>query len=123
MLLNTIFFPELNFQMAKFLFEYETPRVVTVHHIPLGILRLVLQSCVFAFVLLYQLWYSKGYQSFDIVASSVTTKVDISRSNEQNKSINKTNLNIKFPGYCSLKNYLILTFILTGEGALSLGAY
>ena len=63
------------FQIAKFLFEYETPRVVTIHHIPLGILRLVLQTSVFAFVLLYQLWYSKGYQSFDIVASSVTTKV------------------------------------------------
>ena len=43
----------------------------------LGILRLVLQSSVFAFVLLYQLWYTKGYQSFDIVASSVTTKVSI----------------------------------------------
>ena len=65
------------FQIAGFLFEYETPRVVTIHHIPLGILRLVLQTSVFAFVLLYQLWYSKGYQSFDIVASSVTTKVRI----------------------------------------------
>ena len=61
--------------MMKYLFEYETPRVVTLRHVHLGILRLLLQVSVLAFVLLYQLWYTKGYQSFDVVSSSVTTKV------------------------------------------------
>ena len=55
--------------------EYETPRVVTVRHIPLGILKLVMQVCVLAFVLVFQLWHAKGYQTFAQVESSVTTKV------------------------------------------------
>ena len=57
--------------------EYETPRVVTVRHIPLGILKLVMQVCVLAFVLVFQLWHAKGYQTFAQVESSVTTKVQI----------------------------------------------
>merc|ERR1712141_282820 len=44
--------------------EYETPRVVTVRHIPLGILKLVMQISVLAFVLVFQLWHAKGYQTF-----------------------------------------------------------
>ena len=56
-------------------FEYETPKVVTIQNVPLGILRLLLQSLVIAFVVLYQLWYARGYQEFAEVESSVTTKV------------------------------------------------
>ena len=55
--------------------EYETPRVVTVRHIPLRILKLMMQICVLAFVLVFQLWHTKGYQTFTQVESSVTTKV------------------------------------------------
>ena len=43
-------------------FEYETPKVVTIQNVPLGILRLMLQLCVIAFVVVYQLWYARGYQ-------------------------------------------------------------
>lgn len=56
-------------------FEYETPKVVTIQNVPLGILRLLLQLLVVAFVVLYQLWYARGYQEFAEVESSVTTKV------------------------------------------------
>ncbi len=56
-------------------FEYETPKVVTIQSVPLGILRLLLQLLVIAFVVVYQLWYAKGYQEFAEVEASVTTKV------------------------------------------------
>ena len=56
-------------------FEYETPKVVTVQNVPLGILRLLLQTAVIAFVVIYQLWYARGYQEFAEVEASVTTKV------------------------------------------------
>lgn len=56
-------------------FEYETPKVVTIQNVPLGILRLCLQMLVIGFVVLYQLWYARGYQEFAEVESSVTTKV------------------------------------------------
>ena len=56
-------------------FEYETPKVVTVQNVPLGILRLFLQILVISFVVFYQLWYAKGYQEFAEVEASVTTKV------------------------------------------------
>ena len=57
------------------LFEYETPKVVTVHKLPLGIFRRLLQLAIISFVVLYQLWYMKGYQEFADVEASVTTKV------------------------------------------------
>ena len=56
-------------------FEYETPKVVTVQNVPLGILRLLLQTAVIAFVVVYQLWYAKGYQEFAEVEASITTKM------------------------------------------------
>ena len=56
-------------------FEYETPKVVTVQNVPLGILRLLLQTTVIAFVVIYQLWYARGYQEFAEVETSLTTKI------------------------------------------------
>lgn len=56
-------------------FEYETPKVVTVRNVPLGILRLLLQILVVSFVVFYQLWHARGYQEFAEVEASVTTKV------------------------------------------------
>ena len=56
-------------------FEYETPKVVTVQNVPLGILRLLLQILVVSFVVFYQLWYARGYQEFTEVEASVTNKV------------------------------------------------
>lgn len=48
---------------------------MTVQNVPLGILRLLLQTAVIAFVVIYQLWYARGYQEFAEVEASVTTKV------------------------------------------------
>ena len=56
-------------------FEYETPKVITVKNVPMGILRLILQTMVICFVLVYQLWWARGYQEFDAVEASITTKV------------------------------------------------
>ena len=56
-------------------FEYETPKLVKVHNIKLGALRLILQLLVIAFVVIFQLWYARGYQEFAEIESSLTTKV------------------------------------------------
>ena len=60
---------------GSIMFEYETPKVVTVKNVPMGILRLILQTCALCFVVLYQLWYARGYQTFLDVEASVLTKV------------------------------------------------
>ena len=60
---------------GSFVFEYETPKVVTVKNVPMGILRLVLQATCIGFIVFFQLWYSRGYQTFLDVEASVTTKV------------------------------------------------
>ena len=49
---------------GTFFFEYETPKVVSIQNVPLGILRVVLQLLVIAFVVVFQLWYSQGYQGW-----------------------------------------------------------
>ena len=62
-------------KFINFFFEYETPRVVTIRNVRLGIFRLLLQVGVLTFVLAFQLGYRKGYQATDAAESSVTTKV------------------------------------------------
>ena len=57
------------------LFEYDTPKVVTIKNYPMGILRLVLHTSCLCFIFLYQLWYARGYQEFVGVETSLTTKV------------------------------------------------
>ncbi len=61
--------------LCSCLFEYETPKVITVKNVPMGILRLVLQTACIGFIVIFQLWYSRGYQTFLDVEASVTTKV------------------------------------------------
>ena len=56
-------------------FEYETPKVITVKNVPMGILRLVLHTVCIGFILIYQLWYARGYQEFTEVETSLTTKI------------------------------------------------
>ena len=57
------------------LFEYETPKVIKVKNVPLGILRLVIQILIIIFTFTYELWYARGYQEFIEIRSSLTTKV------------------------------------------------
>ena len=56
-------------------FLSETPKVVAVKSVPLGILRLTLNISLIAFVFLYEFWYARGYQNFTEVHSSTTVKV------------------------------------------------
>ena len=62
-------------KLCSCFFEYETPKVITVKNVPMGILRLLLQTIIISFIAIFQLWYSRGYQTFLDVEASVTTKV------------------------------------------------
>ena len=57
------------------LFFSETTKVVKVKNVPLGILRLVLNSVLVCFVVMYQMLYSKGYQAFTEGQTSLSIKV------------------------------------------------
>ena len=61
--------------MKSFLFEYQTPKVVTVTNIPLGILKTSVHLGIIIFVIIYNIWYARGYQQFIDIETSVTTKV------------------------------------------------
>ena len=56
-------------------FSMETAKVVKVDNIPLGILKFLLQICCVLFVVVYQLWYTGGYQSHAPVEPCLTTKI------------------------------------------------
>ena len=56
-------------------FEYETPKVITVKNVPMGILRAMIVMSTMSFLLYAQLYVGRGYQSFCDSESSVTTKV------------------------------------------------
>ena len=56
-------------------FLSETPKVVAVKSVPLGVLRIVLNISLVAFVFVYEFWYARGYQNFIEVHSSTTVKV------------------------------------------------
>jgi len=62
-------------KLLNYVIEYETPKVVTVHNVSIGLIRRGLQILVVLYVTLYQLWYAQGYQEFSTVESSTTTKV------------------------------------------------
>ena len=62
-------------RLPNSLCEYETPRVVTVRYVPLGVLKHIVQILVVVVYITYHLLYSKGFHSFAQVKSSVTTKV------------------------------------------------
>ena len=61
--------------LGSFFFENETAKVVKIKNVPLGILRIIVHSIVVAFVVVYELWYARGYQEFAVVETSLTTKV------------------------------------------------
>ena len=62
-------------RLTNSLFEHETPRVVTVRYVQLGLLKLIVQILVLSLYIAYHLSYSKGFHTFAQVKSSVTTKV------------------------------------------------
>ena len=66
---------DLRASFCSFLFEHETPKEVIVRNEPLGYVRLVLHTFTISFVVLYQLWYARGYQEFTEVESCLTMKI------------------------------------------------
>ena len=76
--------------VKTFVFEFETPKALKVKSlpkdhwffdgsnnfpIPMGSLRLICHGLVFAFLIFFQLCYSRGYQRFGTAESSATTKI------------------------------------------------
>ena len=64
-----------NIRLPECIFEYETPKVITVKNKPWGIFRLVVQTSILMFIFGFQLWYSRGYQAFSDIESSETNKL------------------------------------------------
>ena len=62
-------------RFLKSFFEYETPKVVTVYSVPLGLIRILIQVITITFVFAHNIWYVRGYQEFSECESSVTLKI------------------------------------------------
>ncbi|XP_055353255.1 P2X purinoceptor 4-like isoform X2 [Paramacrobiotus metropolitanus] len=59
----------------SFLFQYETPRLVTVRSARIGIIYRVVQACIISYLIGYVFVYTKSYQEFDLAESSVVSKI------------------------------------------------
>ncbi|CAH8562070.1 P2X purinoceptor 4 [Schistosoma haematobium] len=57
------------------LFEYETPKLVQISNIRIGVTQRLLQLVILIYVVCWVMIYEKGYQENDIAKSAVTTKV------------------------------------------------
>ena len=57
------------------LFEHETPKLIKVKSTSLGVVRLIINALIITFIIIYELWYARGYQKFEEIESSLTTKV------------------------------------------------
>lgn len=72
--------------------EYDTPKIVHIQSKKVGFINRVLQAAIITYIVVYVIWWKKGYQEFDKVVSATTTKL---------KGIavtNCTELNITVPG-------------------------
>ncbi|XP_041053749.1 P2X purinoceptor 1 isoform X1 [Carcharodon carcharias] len=61
--------------ISNFLFEYDTPRMVTVKNRRIGLIFRLIQLGVLAYIIGWVFIYEKGYQSTDTTISSVSVKV------------------------------------------------
>ncbi|XP_067864031.1 P2X purinoceptor 1 isoform X2 [Heptranchias perlo] len=91
--------------ISDFFFEYETPRMVTVRNIKVGLIFRFVQLAVLAYIIGWVFIYEKGYQSTDSIISSVTVKV---------KGIGFTNLSNIGPKVLDVVDY---TFPSQGSGS------
>ncbi|KAJ6655723.1 hypothetical protein lerEdw1_004776 [Lerista edwardsae] len=62
-------------QVASFLFEYDTPRMVLVRNKKVGLTFRAIQLVVLAYIIGWVFLYEKGYQSTDTIVSSVSVKL------------------------------------------------
>ncbi|XP_041080000.1 P2X purinoceptor 4-like isoform X2 [Polyodon spathula] len=61
--------------LGQVLFEYDTPRIVSIKSRKVGLINRLVQLGILAYVIGWVFVWQKGYQQFDLVISSVTTKV------------------------------------------------
>lgn len=62
-------------ELVESLFSYETPKIVQIKSIVIGIIGRLIQIIIIAYIIGFAIVYKKGYQEFSAVESSVTTKV------------------------------------------------
>ena len=61
--------------LPEIMFHYKTPKLIKVKNIPMGIFRLLVQTCFLVYLIGFQLWYSRGYQAFWETKSCETNKL------------------------------------------------
>ncbi|GIY37258.1 p2X purinoceptor 4 [Caerostris darwini] len=75
--------------VAESLFSYETPKIVQIKSILVGVISRIIQLAIISYIIGYAIVYKKGYQEFSDVESSVTTKVKgIAFTNFSNEDFN-----------------------------------
>ncbi|XP_030075323.1 P2X purinoceptor 4 [Microcaecilia unicolor] len=62
-------------ELTSCVFEYDTPRIVLIKSTKVGLMNRVVQLMILAYVIGWVFVWEKGYQEFDSVVSSVTSKV------------------------------------------------
>lgn len=61
--------------LRAILFEYQTPKIVTISSAKIGLFNRFVQLSIIAYIIGYAIIYKKGYQETDTVQSAVTTKL------------------------------------------------
>lgn len=61
--------------IAWYVFDYTTPKIVTVRSFKVGLINRLVQLIILAYIIGYVIVYKKGYQINDVAQSTVTTKV------------------------------------------------
>ncbi|XP_075424336.1 P2X purinoceptor 4 [Ascaphus truei] len=62
-------------ELCSYILEYDTPRIVLIKSRKVGLMNRVIQLGILAYVIGWVFVWEKGYQEFDSVVSSVTSKV------------------------------------------------
>ncbi|XP_014779935.1 P2X purinoceptor 4 isoform X1 [Octopus bimaculoides] len=86
--------------ILSLIFEYDTPKIVHIHSKKVGIINRLLQLIIIGYIVGYVIVYKKGYQEFDFVVGSISTKV---------KGIALTNRTIlsDTPGVWDVADYVV----------------
>ncbi|CAI9740575.1 P2X purinoceptor 4-like isoform X1 [Octopus vulgaris] len=86
--------------ILSLIFEYDTPKIVHIHSKKVGVINRLLQLIIIGYIVGYVIIYNKGYQEFDYVVGSISTKV---------KGISLTNRTILSdkPGIWDVADYVV----------------
>ncbi|GAB1607947.1 P2X purinoceptor 4-like [Argonauta hians] len=61
--------------LMSLLFEYDTPKIVHIRSKKVGVINRLIQLVIISYIVGYVIVYKKGYQEFDQVVGSISTKV------------------------------------------------